>query len=174
MEGDDEEEDNEDEEAENEEQEDENDGEENENDDNDDEDDAEEDESLRPAGNMDADDAAIAKEYGLEDYNEGGVKMTGAGMAGLIYFDNKEDDPYVDLKKMKEEDEEEQRIKPDDNLFVVGKMEDEFSCLDVYVYNEEEDNMYVHHDIILKSFPLCLEWLSYDAALEGKSGNYVA
>jgi len=138
------------------------------------EDEEEEDPLIWPAGDMDADDKAIAKEYGLEDYDDGGVRMTGAGMAGLIYFDNKEDDPYVDLKKMKEEDEEDLHIKPGDNLFVVGKMEDEFSCLDIYVYNEDEDNMYVHHDIVLESFPLCLEWLSYDAALEGKSGNYVA
>ena len=41
------------------------------------------------------------------------------------------------------------------------------------VYNEEEDSLYVHHDILLESFPLCLEWLSFDPALNGKSGKFV-
>ena len=42
----------------------------------------------------------------------------------------------------------------------------------ILVYNEDEDSCYVHHDIILDSFPLCLEWLSFDPTLNGKSGNY--
>lgn len=44
--------------------------------------------------------------------------------------------------------------------------------IDILVYNEDEDSCYVHHDIILDSFPLCLEWLSFDPTLNGKSGNY--
>lgn len=40
------------------------------------------------------------------------------------------------------------------------------------VYNEEEESLYVHHDIILPSFPLCFEWLNYEA--NAPKGNYCA
>lgn len=122
----------------------------------------------------DEDDEAITSEYGLEDYDKEGIMMTGAGMAGLMYFAREEEDPYVDIKQLESDEKEDLIIKSDDNLFVVGKMEEDCSCLEVYVYNESEDNLYVHHDIVLESFPLCLEWLSFDAALDGQSGNYVA
>lgn len=60
---------------------------------------------------------------------------------------------------------------------VAAKTEDEVSQLEIYVYEEAEDNLYVHHDIMLPSFPLCLEWLDFrlgrKAGTEG-SGNYIA
>jgi len=133
------------------------------------------DESIDEVKNEDGDsDDEIRAEYGLDNYDEEGAIMTGAGMSGLMYFNSNEEDPYITMKDTDEEDKEDFIIKKEDNLFVVGKMEEDYSCLDVYVYNEEEDSCYVHHDILLDSFPLCLEWLSFDAALEGKSGNYVA
>ena len=40
----------------------------------------------------------------------------------------------------------------------------------VSVYNDVEDALYVHHDILLPSFPLALEWLSFEPG-EKTKGN---
>ena len=45
---------------------------------------------------------------------------------------------------------------------MAAKTEDDVSCLETYVYESAEDNIYVHHDIMLPSFPLCVEWLNYN------------
>jgi hypothetical protein len=34
------------------------------------------------------------------------------------------------------------------------------------VYNEFDPCFYIHHDIILPSYPLCVEWLDYDSTIE--------
>jgi len=44
-------------------------------------------------------------------------------------------------------------------LIVAAKIEDEFSSLEVYIYEGLKCNLYVHHEITLSAFPLCLEWL---------------
>ncbi len=48
------------------------------------------------------------------------------------------------------------------------------SCLFVLtVYNDVESALYVHHDLLLPSFPLAMEWLSFDPG-EDVKGNFVA
>ena len=37
--------------------------------------------------------------------------------------------------------------------------ENDHSNLEVYIYEHEQSNLYVHHELILASYPLCLEWL---------------
>ncbi|KAJ8733750.1 hypothetical protein PYW07_014301 [Mythimna separata] len=70
-------------------------------------------------------------------------------------------------------DEEDDIIKPNDNLLLVGHVESDASILEVYIYNKEEDSFYVHHDIILPWFPLCIEWLSHDPS-DPNPGNLCA
>ena len=43
---------------------------------------------------------------------------------------------------------------------VFNKKENEFSTIEVYVYEESTNNLFVHHEITLSAFPLALEWLS--------------
>ena len=43
------------------------------------------------------------------------------------------------------------------------------SNLEVYVYEPSQDNLYVHHDIPLPVFPLCLAWLEQPPATVEKS-----
>lgn len=33
--------------------------------------------------------------------------------------------------------------------------------MNVYLYEEELSNLYIHHDIVLPAFPLCLSWMNY-------------
>lgn len=94
---------------------------------------------------------------------------------------------FLELPTKEEEEEEEQALQvyPTDNLILATRTEDDVSYLDVYVYDDgagqldEEDtetdindkdvkkgmvregNMYIHHDLMLPSFPICVEWLSF-------------
>lgn len=81
-----------------------------------------------------------------------------------------------------EEEEEEDRddltIRPTDTLLVATRTEDDVSYLEVYVYEEADDNLYVHHDVMLPSFPLCVEWIGAGGLGKGGQaasvGNYAA
>jgi periodic tryptophan protein 1 len=79
----------------------------------------------------------------------------------LAYHDSNEEDPYITMKENEEDDEdrEELQILATDNMLLAAKIEDEVAHLEVYVYEDEADNLYVHHDIMLPAIPLCVEWL---------------
>ncbi len=113
------------------------------------------------------------KEYDLDHYDDDGedVKMgkedegMGMGMFGnvksLAYYDTNAEDPYITMKENEEDDEdrEELQILATDNMLLAAKVEDEVAHLEIYVYEDEADNLYVHHDIMLPAIPLCVEWL---------------
>ncbi len=65
------------------------------------------------------------------------------------------------------------QVLPEDNLLAIGKVHGDYCNLEVYVYNESDDNLYCHHDVLLPSFPLALEWLDYDPG-DSHPGNLVA
>ena len=58
-----------------------------------------------------------------------------------------------------EEEKEDYTIRKSDALSVAATAENDHSSLEVYVYDHKNSNLYVHHEIILSSYPLCLEWL---------------
>ncbi|KAK7050825.1 rRNA-processing protein [Paramarasmius palmivorus] len=108
-----------------------------------------------------------------------------SNIKGLTYYKDNEDDPYITLKEDDEANErEELEVLPTDNLLVVAKTEDDISQLEIYVYEESEENLYVHHDLMLPNFPLCLEWLDFPPASASTTpsndptssgfGNYIA
>ena len=70
-----------------------------------------------------------------------------------------------------EDDEENYRIRASDCLLIAGKIEQESATLEIYVYEEKEYNLFVHHDIMLSSFPVALEWLCCD--FSSTEGNEV-
>jgi periodic tryptophan protein 1 len=128
------------------------------------------------------------KEYNLDNYDDeddAPGKGESMGIFGnvknLAYYESNEEDPYITLKDG-EDDEDEDRadlqILATDNLILSAKVEDELAHLEVYVYEDEADNLYVHHDIMLPAIPLAVEWidLPVDKANTDKDarGNYVA
>lgn len=126
---------------------------------------------------MDEDDMA---KYNLDEYDDEPSKAQSifSKVKGLSYYGSNAEDPYITLQD--EEDEEEETdisVLSTDNMLLAAKTEDDLSHLEVYVYESRSDNLYVHHDILLPAFPLCMEWLDYrvgrKAELDG-GGNYVA
>ncbi|KAI9842365.1 MAG: hypothetical protein M1837_007285 [Sclerophora amabilis] len=107
------------------------------------------------------------KEYDLENYDKDDEsdEAEAMGMFGnvksLAYHTSNEEDPYITLKEIEDDDEdrEELQILSTDNLLLASRIEDEVAHLEVYVYEDEADNLYVHHDIMLPAIPLCVEWL---------------
>ncbi|KAI8827223.1 WD40-repeat-containing domain protein [Fimicolochytrium jonesii] len=130
-------------------------------------------------------------EYNLDNYDDDSEEEKEADglesvniplfskIQGLTFHGSNEEDPYVSVQDDVDEEEEmnEMTILPGDNLLLAAKTEDDISHLEVYVYEEVEDNLYVHHDIMLPSFPLCLEWMDFRVGSKkdlGTPGNYVA
>jgi periodic tryptophan protein 1 len=81
------------------------------------------------------------------------------GVEAPAEFDDDDDDD-------EDEDADDLIARPNDCFLLVANTEDEFSSLEVHCYNEDEGALYVHHDITLPAFPLCVAWMDYagDAA----------
>ena len=58
-------------------------------------------------------------------------------------------------------------------MLITARTTSDLSSLDFHVYDEPNENLYVHHDLMLPSFPLCVEWLDFSGP-SSASGNYVA
>jgi hypothetical protein len=66
---------------------------------------------------------------------------------------------YPDEFSDSEEEKEDYTIRKTDSLIVAATAQNDHSNLEVYIYEHEKANMYVHHEVILGAYPLCLEWL---------------
>ncbi|KKY18391.1 putative periodic tryptophan protein [Phaeomoniella chlamydospora] len=126
------------------------------------------------------------KEYNLDGYDneevdEEGEKFTRFGnVKSLAYHAPGEEDPYLTIPQDEASDDEEReelQILGTDNLLLAAKVEDEVAHLEVYVYEDEADNLYVHHDIMLPAIPLAVEWVDLPVgkqSSETSHGNFVA
>ncbi|KAL8803912.1 MAG: hypothetical protein Q9182_002879 [Xanthomendoza sp. 2 TL-2023] len=134
--------------------------------------------------NKDADDDL--KEYDLDNYDSDTVPTDGETMAmfgnarSLAYHQSNAEDPYITMQGNEEEDEEREdlQVLATDNMVVAAKVEDEVAHLEIYVYEDEVDNLYVHHDLMLPAIPLCVEWLDLPVGKgttdRSTKGNFVA
>ncbi|XP_068628753.1 periodic tryptophan protein 1 homolog [Battus philenor] len=114
-------------------------------------------------------------EFNFEQYDEEDATANPIGIGTVATLPNLGDlGENVHIRtEGPDSDEEDDIIKPTDNLLLVGHVESDASILEVHIYNKEEGSFYVHHDIILPWFPLCIEWLSYDPT-DPQPGNLCA
>lgn len=70
-----------------------------------------------------------------------------------------EEDDYPQEEELSDEELEDFIIRPTDALIAAAKVENEFSSVEVYVYEQEKNNLYVHHELQLSAFPLALQWV---------------
>lgn len=82
-----------------------------------------------------------------------------------------EDDQIADSDN--DSDADDDVIKPTDNLVLVGRVESDCSSLEVYIYNDDENSLYVHHDFMLPFHLLCVEPFNYDPGSQ-QPGNLCA
>lgn len=68
-------------------------------------------------------------------------------------------DQYPDAFSDSEDEKEDFTIKKTDSIIVAATADNDHSNLEVYIYEHEKANLFVHHEIILGAYPLCLEWL---------------
>ncbi|KAJ3615776.1 hypothetical protein Zmor_012307, partial [Zophobas morio] len=96
-------------------------------------------------------------------------------LEGLVYHSSNKEDPYITAGDTISADEREDNlIKPTDNLILVGFTDEELSTIEIYVYEEDVSNAYVHHDILVSAVPLCLEPIGHNPLNSSSTGNLVA
>jgi periodic tryptophan protein 1 len=119
------------------------------------------------------DDEGIAEISDQEDDEDTGV--------------NDQADPEQEMEIDGEEDEDDElendkedlEILPTDTVILVANTDDDFSNLEVQVYDENSGSLYVHHEINLPAFPLALAWMdcapeTLDPAKGAVDGSFVA
>lgn len=127
----------------------------------------------------------------------------GLAATDATFKEGEDGSAYLSLPSETEiqQEKQEMQIYPTDNLVLATRTEDDISYLDVYVYDdgagapegsqEEEGDkldadvanglvrdstLYVHHDLMLPAFPLCVEWVNYrpGSSETDNVGNFAA
>ena len=70
-----------------------------------------------------------------------------------------------------DEENDDCTIRKTDSLIVAARAENDFSSLEVYVFDEKSSSLYVHHDVMLSSYPLCMDWLPANS--QGEQANFL-
>jgi periodic tryptophan protein 1 len=90
----------------------------------------------------------IEDRYQLDTYDE--------DPSTVLFAENYLPDPELD--NIADSEEEDNKILPTDNLIITCK-QDEIPSMEIMVWNE--DCLYVHHDVMLSSIPICVEYIHH-------------
>jgi len=98
---------------------------------------------------------------------------------GLKFHKSNRDDPYIkDKDEIYDEDElDDMTYRDTDMPLVALRAGEDISQMEVYVYedvDDDEPNIYLHHETVLPAFPLCVAWSSYHPTLGYSRGNLAA
>ncbi|KXZ55388.1 hypothetical protein GPECTOR_3g514 [Gonium pectorale] len=115
---------------------------------------------------------AAMRELDMDHYDDSGDdegdvvnRVLGTSGRARLEYAADEPDPYLKLGD-DDSDIEDFTLQPTDLIILSAKNEDDVSNLEVWVYEEAdaggEANLYVHHEVLLPAFPLCLAWLDCD------------
>jgi periodic tryptophan protein 1 len=127
----------------------------------------------------------LPKELRMDEYDDDEESEGGGdddddedGLGGQYEMMPEGDGAYAFGEDSDDDDAEDDEVRPTDTLLAVAMTEDEYSHLEIQLFTED-GTLYVHHDISLPEFPLCLAWLDcppYQAQGGGQStvGNYMA
>ena len=115
-------------------------------------------------------DAEIISKYDLDNYDNDDANDEGVP-EGV-----EPEDPYQTHENNEEGDgdvSEDDEIRTDDFLLIVGKYGEEIPTLEIHLFDEKQETMYVHHELMLPSFPLAIKWMDYEPQT-GKEGSFAA
>eukprot|EP00467_Chlorarachnion_reptans_P012758 CAMPEP_0114511502 /NCGR_PEP_ID=MMETSP0109-20121206/14433_1 /TAXON_ID=29199 /ORGANISM="Chlorarachnion reptans, Strain CCCM449" /LENGTH=410 /DNA_ID=CAMNT_0001691037 /DNA_START=42 /DNA_END=1274 /DNA_ORIENTATION=- len=115
-------------------------------------------------------------ELNMDDYDkeESGVQMFLGGQNMTVFTDN-QNDPYITVEHPDDDSEQEDAaINATDFVLIAGHTEQEYSSAEVHIFDKDRSAVYVHHDIVLPSFPLCMSYYSNGDAKSEERRNYLA
>lgn len=96
------------------------------------------------------------------------------GIGRDLAFEDPLDDPYLDQARLAEDSSDEDvNITTGDQLILAASTEDDAASLNVYLYNDELAQLYVHHDVMLPDMPLVVEWIGA-SPVSLEAGNWCA
>lgn len=121
----------------------------------------------------DEDDSGWVDDDGSDEEDSAMADSAAAGNLGGMQGEGMDDDADDDAKS-EGSDAEDNAILSSDAVLLVAHTEEDFSCIEVQIYDEENGSLYVHHDITLPAFPLALEWLSKPPSLSSSSADATA
>jgi len=114
------------------------------------------------------------EEFNMDEYDEG-EEDGGMQFFSVLNADGEvahEPDPYMQGGGDSDSDSNSFfEIGAQDKVFVAVSCEEDACNLELYVFDEDEASMYVHHDVMLGAYPLCVEWMDSAA---GSEGNFAA
>ncbi|RDD41182.1 Periodic tryptophan protein 1-like protein [Trichoplax sp. H2] len=109
-------------------------------------------------------------EYNLQDYDQDEV----CDLYKLNPYEDNIIDPSISQFDTESEGSSDIIIGPHDNLAVVGVTNNNANALEIYLYNYENGDWYIHHDIPVNACPLCVESLDCSCNENDLNGNLVA